>query len=230
MEIRKEILNFATTRQSFSRKELLEKFSNLSKEALSKQLYKLIENNRLERVSQGVYRLPASLFAVSEEIKQLNQLLKTHFPFAEFCLWSSDALLPFMHHVPNLNFVFVDVETDAAESAFNFLKSNLSKSIYICPDKEELNRYITGTEAIIIRHLVSESPLQTVENTTVPTLEKVLVDIAGDVEFDFMQGAEITYFYRNVMERNKVNKKKLLRYASRRGRHKEVEQLYKSAL
>jgi predicted transcriptional regulator of viral defense system len=230
MKIRKEILNFATTRQSFSRKDLLENFSNLSKEALSKQLYKLIENNRLERISQGIYRLPASLFAASEEIKLLNNLLKTHFPFANFCLWSSNVLLPFMHHIPNLNFIFIDVENDAAESVFNFLKSNLSKSIYICPDKEELNRYITGTETIIIRHLVSESPLQIVEDIPMPTFEKILVDVVCDVEFDFMQGTEITYFYRNVMERNKINKRKLLRYASRRGRRKKVEQLYENAL
>jgi len=230
MNISNEIIRFATNRQSFSRQELIEEFSNLSEKSLSQQLYRLLKTNRLERVRQGIYRLPVSLFAVSEEIKQFNELLKKQFPYANFCFWSSDVLMPFMHHIPNLNFIYIDVENDVAESAFNFLKINQTKSIFFRPSKEEFNRYIAGTETIIIRQLVSESPLQTVENVLVPTLEKVLVDIAGDVEFDFMQGAEITYFYRNVMERHTINKRKLLRYASRRGRKEEVEQLYDNAL
>jgi len=223
-------MKFATGKQSFSRKELFENFCNLSKKSLSQQLYRLLKSNRLERLTQGVYRLPVSLFAVSDEIKQLNEILKNQFPFADFCLWSSDVLMPFMHHIPNLNFIYVDVENDVAESAFNFLKSNQTKSIFFRPSKEEFYRYITGKEAIIVRGLISESPLQTVENVLVPTLEKVLVDIAGDMEFDFLQGAEITYFYRNVLERHEINKRKLLRYASRRGRREEVEQLYDNAL
>ena len=230
MNISNEIIRFATSRQSFSRKELIECFGNLSEKSLSQQLHRLQKSNRLERLKQGVYRLPVSMFATSEEIKQLNGSLKKQFPFADFCLWSSNVLMPFMHHIPNLNFIYVDVENDVAESAFNFLKSNQTKSIFFRPNKEEFNRYITGKEAIIIRVLISESPLKTVENVLVPTLEKVLVDIAGDVEFDFMQGAEIIYFYRNVLERNEINKKKLLRYASRRGRREKVEQLYNNAL
>jgi predicted transcriptional regulator of viral defense system len=230
MNISNEILRFARSKQSFSRKELLESFYNLKEKSVSQQLYRLLKSHRLERVKSGVYRLPISLFAVSEEIKQLNDLLKTHFPFADFCLWSSDILMPFMHHIPNLNFIYVDVEIAVAESAFNFLRTNQTKSIFFRPTKIEYNRYIAGKDTIIIRQLISESPLQTIENVPVPTLEKVLVDIAGDVEFDFMQGAEITYFYRNVMERYDINKRKLLRYASRRGRKEEIEQLYKNAL
>ena len=230
MNTSNEIIKFATEKQSFSRKELFENFYNLSEKSLSQQLYRLLKSNRLERLKQGVYRLPVSLFAVSDEIKQLNEILKNQFPFADFCLWSSDVLMPFMHHIPNLNFIYIDVENDVTESVFNFLKNNQTESIFFRPSKEEFYRYITGIKAIIVRQLVSESPLQTVENVQTPTLEKVLVDIAGDVEFDFMQGAEITYFYRNVLARNEINKRKLLRYASRRGRKEEVEQLYNYAL
>jgi predicted transcriptional regulator of viral defense system len=209
---------------------LIENFCNISEKSLSQQLYRLLKTNRLERVKEGVYCLPVSLFSVSEEIKQIYEILIRQFPFADYCFWSSNVLMPFMHHIPNLNFIFVDVENDVAESAFNFLKDNQAKPTFFRPSKDEFNRYIVGTEAIIVRGLISESPLQTVENVPVPTLEKLLVDIAGDVEFDFMQGAEITYFYRNVLERYTINKRKLLRYASRRSRRELVEQLYNNAL
>ncbi|GHT68662.1 hypothetical protein AGMMS50239_34200 [Bacteroidia bacterium] len=230
MSISTEILNFAIDKQRFSRKALLDNFDNVPKKSLEQQLYRLLKNKRLERVEQGVYRLPVSVFAVSDELKQIFQLLKNKFPFADFCIWSSDVLMPFMHHIPNLNYIYIDVENDVAESAFNFLKGNQSKAVFFRPTNEEYYRYIVGKQVIIVRNLVSESPLQIIENVKVPRLEKVLVDIAGDVEFDFLQGAEITYFYRNVLERNEINKRKLLRYASRRGRRTEVEQLYDNAL
>jgi len=230
MNISTEIIRFATSRQSFSRKELTENLCNISEKSLSQQLYRLLKTKRLERVTAGVYRLPVSLFAVSDEIKQLHEILKNHFPFADFCFWSSNVIMPFMHHIPNLNFIYVDVENDVAESVFNFLNGTQTKTVYYRPNKEEFYRYIVGTGSIIIRGLISESPLQTLENIQVPTLEKVLVDIAGDVEFDFLQGAEITYFYRNVLEKHTINKRKLLRYASRRGRREKVEQLYNNAL
>jgi hypothetical protein len=51
------------------------------------------------------------------------------------------------------------------------------------------------------------------------------VDVAYDVEFSFMRGTEINYFYANVKEAHKINERKLLRYASRRGRKEKIEQL-----
>jgi hypothetical protein len=47
----------------------------------------------------------------------------------------------------------------------------------------------------------------------------------GDVEFSFLQGSEVNYVYTTIFERHNVNKNKLLRYATRRGRKEEVEQL-----
>ena len=93
------------------------------------------------------------------------------------------------------------------------------------PDQTDFDRYINGSDAIIIRPLISESPLQLVEGINTPTIEKVLVDIVGDVEFSFLQGSEINYVYTTIFERHNVNKNKLLRYATRRGRKEEVEKL-----
>ena len=88
-----------------------------------------------------------------------------------------------------------------------------------------MERYIGANDAIIIRPLISESPLQLVESINTPTIEKTLVDIVGDVEFSFFQGSEMNYVYTTIFERHNVNKKKLLRYATRRGRKEEVELL-----
>ena len=132
--------------------------------------------------------------------------------------------------VPSLNYTYIDVERDVTESVFDFLNNNSSVRVFLCPDQDDFSRYINGTESIIVRTLISEAPLQVLEGFNTPSIEKILVDVAGDVEFDFLQGAEITYFYSNVIERHNINKSKLMRYATRRGRRQEVEQLYNNAL
>ena len=231
-----DILNFAFAHKVFTRKELI---ANLKSEtqiglpgALSEQLNRLLKSGQLIRIERGVYKLPDNArkdFSVvcSEEMTMINQKIKTQFPFVDYCLWSSSAILPFIHHIPYLNLVFVDVERDIAESVFNFLNADKNKRVFLMPSLTDFERYINTNEAIIIRPLISESPLQVVEGINTPTIEKMLVDIVGDIEFSFLQGSEINYLYTNIFEKHSVNKNKLLRYATRRGRKEEVEKLLK---
>lgn len=234
-----DILHFANTNKQFTRKELIvylkEHQQAVSPNAISIQLDRLVKSNELVRLERGVYAMfPSSkknfLVSVTDDLKQLFQKIKVQFPFVNYCVWSSKDLVPYMHHIPNLNYTYIDVERDVAESIFNVLNDNNSKRVFLTPNLDDFNRYVIGTDAIIVRTLVSEAPLQMIENIKTPTIEKILVDVAGDVEFDFLQGTEITYFYKNVMERHTVNKSKLIRYASRRGRRQEVENLFNNAI
>ncbi len=112
-----------------------------------------------------------------------------------------------MHHIPNLNLLFIDVEREVAESVFNLLNADSLLRVFLMPDQTNFDRYISGSDAIIIRPLISESPLQLVEGINTPTIEKVLVDILGDVEFSFLRGSEINYVYSTVFEMHNINKK-----------------------
>ena len=229
-----DILNFAFTHKVFTRKELIASLKSEdqigSPGTLSEQLNRLLKSGQLVRVERGVYKLPDNArkdFSVvcSEDMRRLNQQIKIQFPFVDYCLWSASTLIPYMHHIPNLSLLFVDVEREVAESVFNLLNTNSNKRVFLLPSLTDFERYITTYDAIIIRPLISESPIQLVEGINTPTIEKVLVDIVGDVEFSFLQGSEINYVYTTIFERHNVNKNKLLRYATRRGRKEEVEQL-----
>jgi len=232
-----EILNFALKHKEFSRRELVSDFESKnqikSSGNLSEQLNRLLKAGQLTRIKRGVYKLTQDTgenFSVvcSEEMRQINRQIKKQFPFVNFCLWHASTLMPYMHHIPNLNLLFVDVEREVAESIFNLLNASNKKRVFLLPSSTDFERYISTNEAIIIRPLISESPLQLIEGINTPTIEKVLVDIVDDVEFSFLQGSEINYVYTSIFERHPVNKNKLLRYAARRGRKEEVEQLIKA--
>ncbi|MDD4192520.1 MAG: hypothetical protein PHI28_14400 [Mangrovibacterium sp.] len=110
----------------------------------------------------------------------------------------------------------------------NVLNSDSSKRVYLIPSLTEFERHINTNEVIIVRPLISEAPLQLVDGINTPAIEKILVDIVGDVEFSFLQGVEMNYVYNTIFEKHNVNKNKLLRYASRRGRKPVVEELIKT--
>jgi len=63
---------------------------------------------------------------------------------------------------------------------------------------------------------------------TVPRLEKILVDVIGDNELFFASGYETYNIFEFALERNHINKSKLLRYASRRNRKEKVVQIIQS--
>lgn len=228
------ILSFAFTHKVFTRKELIANLKSQdqinSSSSLSEQLARLLKSKLLVRIERGVYALPDNAkkdfyIVCSDEMKDIDQQIRTQFPFADYCIWSSSAIMSYMHHIPNLNFIYVDVEREVAESVFNLLNADNSRRAFLMPSQIDFDRYISGSAAIIIRPLISEAPLQIVEGLKTPAIEKILVDIAGDVEFSFLQGAEIYYVYANIFERHNINKNKLLRYASRRGRKQEVAQI-----
>ena len=229
-----DILSFAFKNKIFTRQELVvnlrseDKISSLN--SLSEQLNRLLKSHQLVRPKRGVYSLPENTkkdfwIACSNEMKKINRQIKAQFPFADYCLWSSSVLVPYMHHIPNLNFVLIDVERDVSESVFNFLNSGSNKRVFFMPSFVDFDRYINTNNVMIIRPLISESPLRVIDGINTPGIEKILVDIMGDVEFSFLQGMELTNVYTAIFERHNVNKNKLLRYASRRGRKEEIEQL-----
>jgi len=131
-----------------------------------------------------------------------------------------------MQHVPALGMTLVDVERVAMESVFFFLQGqNPTMPILLNPTAQECERYITTERILIVRVLVNEAPITEVSGTPVPTLEKILVDAAGDRELTFAQGSELYMIYENAFSMNNVNKGRLLRYAARRNRKEYVQRI-----
>lgn len=228
-----DILNLARLNKVFTRKDLilnLKKNRENSEGVLSEQLNRLLKSGQLRRTGRGVYAYTEEknshfTMTCTAEIISLNLSIKTHFPFANYCIWSSAILSSYMRHIPNVTMLFVDVERDTAESLFNFFSSDSSLRVFLMPTQTEIERYVNKENSIIIRHLISESPLQTVQSIPTPSIEKILVDIVGDVEFSYLQGIEIHNVYAAVFEKHSVNKRKLLRYAARRGRKAKIQQI-----
>jgi len=217
------------------RKDLLADIASqqleIKKRAVDLQLSRLVASGIILRKERGVYTLsenilPEYTYCPSEDEKDLFQQLKRQFPLLDLCVWSPRILASFMIHIPNINYILVDVEKVGVESVFNALQGmELARNVLMTPSLEECNLYLWGTNAIVVRQLIGQSPLTVVDGCVVPRIEKILVDLVGDNELLFASGSETYNIYEFASERINVNMSKLLRYASRRNRKNKVEEI-----
>lgn len=230
------IINYAVTQGgTFYRKDLLLEVARqkmgIKSSAITLQINRLLASGALRRIGQGKYEisnnsLPEFVYQPSEAEKDIYMRLKQKFPFLDICIWSPKVLASFMLHVPDIGYVFVDVEKDGMETVFHALQEmELGRNILLSPSPIDCDRYLTGTDTIVVRQLIGQSPLTIVDGCQVPRIEKILVDAIGDNELLFASGSEIYNIYEYARERNHVNMSKLLRYASRRNRKVKVDQI-----
>jgi hypothetical protein len=130
-----------------------------------------------------------------------------------------------MLHQPGNFFLIVEVDKEAVDSVFYLLKE-LKYSVFLDPSKEILNKYMTKEkESWIVKPLVTEAPVQKVSNLYTTTIEKMLVDLFCDtVILDAQQGTEKDRIFKGAFEKYLVHENKMLRYADRRRKKKQLIQ------
>ena len=219
----------------FTRKDLLNVvrsgMKNISEGSLVVLLNRMIAENKIIRVSYGKYKLNEDLkheflYEPNEFMLSLNKHIKEKFPFIDYCIWQPSVFASMMLHVPAVRTTLVDVEREAMESVFMSLQNVESEiPIFLNPSQEDVDRYITNRDLIIVRPLVKEAPLDVINGCPVPTLEKMLVDDISDKELQHLQGNELYTIYSNAFSDYAIKKTRLLRYAARRNRKQKVEQI-----
>ena len=219
----------------FTRKDLLNVvrsgMKNISEGSLVVLLNRMIAENKIIRVSYGKYKLNEDLkheflYEPNEFMLSLNKHIKEKFPFIDYCIWQPAVFASMMLHVPAVRTTLVDVEREAMESVFMSLQNVESEiPIFLNPSQEDVDRYITNRDLIIVRPLVKEAPLDVINGCPVPTLEKMLVDAISDKELQHHQGNQLYTIYSNAFSDYAIKKTRLLRYAARRNRKQKVEQI-----
>lgn len=182
----------------------------------------------LERIGKGRFRLGSgSLFTPDLHTKhfKISSTIKSNFPYTSYCIWSTSFLNEFVQHIPKNDFTLVDVERGSDESIFHAVKEQFS-NVFLTPGPELLNNIVFEIKKpIIVRTLVSEAPYREVRNTPVATLEKMLVDLFSDDEFNYLQGNELTIIFQNAFKKYTINENKMFRYADRKRKKEALQKL-----
>lgn len=203
-------------------------FPSWSDNTINMYLSRLKKEGFISSPSRGIYELDSNTpFQphISNGLKRIFNKLKREFPYITSCVWDSVWLNDFMRHQQFKHYIVVEVEKDAVESIFTFLTETI-KNVFFNPDDELFDRYIHNhDEVIIVKNMISESPLVEKEKIVIPALEKLLVDMLVDTALFSAQQNEKEFIMRSAIEKVTLNELKMRRYAIRRNREKEIDQL-----
>ncbi len=166
---------------------------------------------------------------ISSKLKTLYSKLKKGFPYLKFCVWHTSALNEFMLHQSGNFYVLVEVEKEATQSIFYFLKE-ANYSVFIDPTNDLLDRYLPpNKESIIVKPLVTEAPIQNIKGINTTTIEKMLVDIfCDDVIFMAQQGVEMRTIFKEAFSKYTINENRIFRYADRRRKKESFKEYINS--
>jgi hypothetical protein len=207
---------------------------NVKKSTVKWRIYTLVDKNVIQRVGRGIYKLGKQKEftpIISKEINSIYLKLKEEYPFLDISIWSTQWIAKWMLHIPNSYETIIEVEKGSEENVFYFL-GDIKENVFLNPPRDILDKYANTKESIvIIKNLVTDAPLQKVEQVQIPSIEKILVDLIVDKElFSAYQGRDLNSIIENAFEYNTINKDKLLRYAKRRKKNPIVEQFIKERL
>ena len=199
----------------------------VKKTTVNWRIYILVQEGVLNRVGRGRFSIgkgDAYIPEISSRLNSVYKKIKSDFPFLTVCLWSTSVLNEFMLHQPGRYYQLLEVDKDAMESIFYYLKDR-NYSVYLEPSQELIRRYmIDEKDPWIVKSLVSEAPIQQVNGIPTVTIEKLLVDIFCDpIIFSAQQGSEMNQIFKEAFEKYAISESKMLRYASRRRKKKELD-------
>lgn len=207
--------------------------ASIKKTTVNWRIHKLVEKGVIQRIGRGKYQLGQQKTFAPEISKQNTLLYKeliNEYPFLEISIWSTDWIIPWMLHIPKNSETIIEVEKGAEESVFYFL-SDKKENVFLNPSKDILNKYSKDANRIIVKNLVTDAPLQKIDNVQISSIEKIIVDLIIEIElFSEYQGRDLESIIENAFQFNSINENKLLRYASRRDKRNLVAQTLKKPI
>lgn len=176
--------------------------------------YKVLEGNELPEYHPVYSDFAAALMNKTAE----------KYPYIGFTVFETVLLNDFLNHLIARNTVFLQIEKESSAFVFRFLQEAGYKNVMYKPAKTDFNLY-WDEDCIVVTDMVSEAPMS-LHNPHFITIEKMLVDIYCD---KIIRGTYSIAEYPSVMSQAmntyRVEGPKMLRYARRRNKAIELEQI-----
>ncbi len=204
---------------------------DLKKSTFGWMVYELKKANIIQNIKKSMYQIgskPEFYPFITDKQKRIFKIVRRRNISENLCLWSTEWLHSFMVQQPTNKVIILEVNAEAIESVYYFMKDNVYKKIYMTPNLVLLQNYaLEDTEPVIISKFITRSPVWDYKKVIIPKLEKILVDVfVEDKKFFWLQGKELINIFKSSIEQNHINYSIMLNYASRR----EVKEKLKSFL
>ena len=231
MQWYKPMLEHIKSEETYSHKSLVNNLKtlkpDLSDSAYNWAVNSMVRDGALARYGYDSYVIPSD-FRKKEYIPvysnismELIRSISEKYPYIRFTIFETILLNDYLNHLIAQNTIFVQVEKESSIYVFRYLQENGYTGVMYKPDIKEFNLYWSGG-CIVVTDLISEAPLRR-DKPHFIMLEKMIVDMLADklIASTFSK-AEIPDIMEQVQSRYFLDKVRMLRYAARRNRKKDL--------
>lgn len=194
------------------------------------RIYKLKQQGIIYSPKRGLYALNnKKLFqpVPTQKMEELANLLQEKFPYVRFSIYPTKWFGNLSNHVYKTNNLVIEIDADALDAAFYFLKEHFPNT-FLSPEQKMYDHYILPQEEnIIINRLHVDAPLNKIrENYYTPKLEKLIIDLLINNPIIFPVGtAEVKTIITNALDTYNINYSTATRYANKRNARKKLDKL-----
>ncbi|RLD42925.1 MAG: hypothetical protein DRI86_10840 [Bacteroidetes bacterium] len=199
---------------------------DMGRSAVRTRLSRWKEKGLIYRIARGKYKIASSHEFIQESdaiIRKCVKLFDSEYDDLAYSIWNTKLLNSYMNHIPINSFYVFECEKDIIESVFYLFKDN-GLNAFLKPNPELMSQNVVSDKnSIIVRPLISRSPSIKVKNIQFASPEKILVDLFCDQEtFYIYGGSEMNMIFLSMFRNYTINYSKMMNYAERRKRHKEL--------
>ncbi|HEV8083704.1 MAG TPA: DUF6577 family protein [Chitinophagaceae bacterium] len=219
-------------KSSISREELFRFYKTFDPElkegTFGWRIYELKRKNIIKSVKKGIYTIVNKKEFkpdFNQIILDIGKHLQSSFDHHNYNIWNTAWLNEFIELQIISYMIILETDRSSMESVFYNLKDNGFQNIFLKPDEGIIDIYISEiSSAIIVKPMISRSPVKVIRKIQIPTLEKILVDLFCDEKiFYAFQGNQLVKIYEASFEKYTINLSRLLNYAKRRKREEAIK-------
>lgn len=226
-----EYIQNLSFKSSFSRQDIFRAFRDsgcsVGEEALKKRMQKLLNNGEIVRIGRNAYCIPAEGvtrydYDYSAFSCEIAKLVREKYPYLDFTIFELVQLNEFVNHQLAHNVIFVSVENDAIDFAFDTLKEAYPGRVLISPTVEVFHQYWTDNMIVIIK-MVTETPMGQRQRWHT-RIEKLLVDLVSEPLLqETVSVSEYPAIFEDAFAHYAIDENCLFRYAKRRTAEKRLD-------
>jgi hypothetical protein len=195
---------------------------------LNWRIHDLKNKGVIQNFARGVYALADKKEyqpEISNEAAELFRRIREDLPYTTISIIDTKWFNEFMQLQVFKTNIIVEADKIATSTVFNKL-IDAGKKAFLNPDPEIIERYVSNTEdAIIVKSLITESPIIEHQGIKIASLEKMLVDCIADTRIYGAQSQEKDSIFKAAAEKYCINTSTLKRYARRRNKTEAINKL-----
>ena len=218
---------------AYCRDDLLQIFrsekQDLTNSAFRWTLYNLLQEQKIFKSDYDMYVvvkpqfLPVYKPYYSDKARTVIKMLEEKYPDLNFVIFESVLLNEFLNHQIAQNTIYVQVEKEVSSFIFDIMQEEYTGSVLYKPKKNDFDRYWTR-DCIVVLDLISQAPLSQ-EAPHAICAEKMLVDIIAEKSMAAtFSPSELAFVYENVMRNYQIDRRRMNRYAGRRGKILQIKE------